>query len=306
MSHVIAILQLMIASNACEATQRSMPVDRLIDRLFDRALTESSHDAGLDTAVLGKPGGAVAMPRSTGLKSHFPLVHSHTPVASAPIRSSHLPQFHGERTQDGWRMGAAWPSLRHQRSQRSSIVRAGEGTEGERGTEPEPKPADAPGVAVPRNVLGGDLESCCTDCHGSGIGTGFYRDGFCSTGLDDIGRHTVCVEVTAEFLEFSKSIGNDLSSPLPKYLFPGVQPGDRWCLCALRWAQAYQAGMAPQVHLKATHELTLQHIELEKLMKYAVDKDEATAEMARLDDSRAMLERAFASPSVPGMNHTAL
>lgn len=306
MSHAIVILQLMVASNTCEATQRSMPVDRLMDRLFDRALSESLHHAGPDTAVLGKPGSDVAMPRSAGLKYHLPPLHSRASVASAPIRSSHLPQFHGEHLQDGWRMGAAWPSLRHQRSQRSSVVRAGEGTEGERGTEPEPKPADGPGVAVPRNVLGGDLESCCTDCHGSGIGTGFYRDGHCSTGQDDIGRHTVCVEVTPEFLEFSKSIGNDLSSPLPKYLFPGVQPGDRWCLCALRWVQAYQAGMAPQVHLKATHELTLQNMDLKTLMSYAVDKDEATAEMTRLDDSRSMLERAFSSPSVLDMNHTAL
>ena len=102
-------------------------------------------------------------------------------------------------------------------------------------------PAKGPGISVPRNVLGGDLECCCADVRGSGIGTGFYRDGHCSTGQDDEGRHTVCIEATADFLEFSASVGNDLSTPNPQWMFPGVMPGDQWCLCAARYAQAVQA-----------------------------------------------------------------
>jgi uncharacterized protein len=81
----------------------------------------------------------------------------------------------------------------------------------------------------PRNVLGGDLELCCSDPM-----TGFYRDGYCRTGVDDTGRHTVCIEVTEEFLKFSKAVGNDLSTPMPQYAFPGLKEGDKWCLCMLR------------------------------------------------------------------------
>lgn len=100
--------------------------------------------------------------------------------------------------------------------------------------------------------------------------TGFYRDGCCNTGEDDFGVHTVCVEVTAEFLEFSKRMGNDLSTPHPEFQFPGLQPGDRWCLCASRWVEAWKAGMAPKVLLEATHERTLDFIELDVLVKFAV------------------------------------
>ncbi|GIV34039.1 MAG: hypothetical protein KatS3mg031_1574 [Chitinophagales bacterium] len=99
--------------------------------------------------------------------------------------------------------------------------------------------------------------------------TGFYRDGCCNTGEDDIGVHTVCVVVTAEFLEFSKSRGNDLSTPRPEYMFPGLQPGDRWCICAARWVEAWKASKAPKVILEATHERTLDYVSLEELVKFA-------------------------------------
>jgi uncharacterized protein (DUF2237 family) len=117
-----------------------------------------------------------------------------------------------------------------------------------------------------KNVLGGELASCSTDPM-----TGFYRDGCCNTGADDLGLHTVCVEVTAEFLEFSKSRGNDLSTPNSMYRFPGLVPGDRWCLCAARWKEAYDAGMAPRVVLEATHMSTLEFASIEELQQHAVD-----------------------------------
>lgn len=116
----------------------------------------------------------------------------------------------------------------------------------------------------PKNVLGGELKSCCTDPM-----TGFYRDGTCNTGPDDTGKHTVCIRATDEFLAFSKSVGNDLSTPMPQYDFPGVKDGDQWCLCVTRWQQAFEAGMAPQVVLEATHESALQIVKLEDLRKHA-------------------------------------
>ena len=155
-------------------------------------------------------------------------------------------------------------------------------------------PFSGPGLDVPRNVLGGELQCCCSDVGGSGIGTGFYRDGFCSTGVDDQGRHTVCLQATAEFLEFSASVGNDLSTPMPQWSFPGVRPGDQWCLCAERWVQAFRAGKAPKLWLKATHEKTLQHVPLEILLEYGCDKEEATAEQDRLDAMRAQLQKSVA------------
>jgi uncharacterized protein (DUF2237 family) len=118
----------------------------------------------------------------------------------------------------------------------------------------------------PRNVLGGELQSCCTDPM-----TGFYRDGYCRTGPDDTGRHTVCIIATDEFLAYSKSAGNDLSTPMPQYSFPGLKAGDKWCLVAMRWQQALDDGMAPQVVLGSTHESALQMIKLEDLKLYAVD-----------------------------------
>ena len=120
----------------------------------------------------------------------------------------------------------------------------------------------------PKNVLGGELKSCCTDPM-----TGFYRDGYCRTGADDTGRHTVCILATDDFLAFSKSAGNDLSTPMPQYAFPGLQEGDKWCLCMLRWREALNAGMAPQVFLDATHEAALTIVSLEDLKRYAVDSE---------------------------------
>ncbi|GIW96682.1 MAG: hypothetical protein KatS3mg111_0015 [Pirellulaceae bacterium] len=115
-----------------------------------------------------------------------------------------------------------------------------------------------------KNVLGTDLEVCSTDPL-----TGFYRDGCCNTGADDLGLHTVCAEVTEDFLRFSKSRGNDLSTPIPEYGFPGLKEGDRWCLCVLRWKEAYEAGVAPLVNLRATHISVLEFVDLEILKEYA-------------------------------------
>lgn len=127
-------------------------------------------------------------------------------------------------------------------------------------TPEEGRPGRAPSI----NVLGGVLEPCSTRPV-----TGFYRDGCCNTGSDDIGLHTVCVVMTAEFLVFSKSRGNDLSTPMPQYSFAGLQPGDRWCLCASRWKEAFDAGAAPQVVLEATHAVTLHVVSLGDLKQHA-------------------------------------
>jgi uncharacterized protein (DUF2237 family) len=117
-----------------------------------------------------------------------------------------------------------------------------------------------------RNVLGGELEECGTDPV-----TGFYRDGCCNTGLEDLGSHTVCAVVTSEFLAHQKSVGNDLSTPRPEYGFAGLRPGDRWCVCAARWLQAYADGAASPVVLAATHRRALEVIPMEALQEYAVD-----------------------------------
>lgn len=100
--------------------------------------------------------------------------------------------------------------------------------------------------------------------------TGFYRDGCCNTGGDDRGVHTVCVEVTSAFLEFSSDMGNDLSTPAPHFGFPGLQPGDHWCLCAARWKQALEEGMAPPVILEATHMSTIEYVSIEDLKEHAL------------------------------------
>ncbi|NEP02291.1 MAG: DUF2237 domain-containing protein [Symploca sp. SIO2E9] len=117
-----------------------------------------------------------------------------------------------------------------------------------------------------RNVLGGKLEICCTSPL-----TGFYRDGKCNTGAGDFGVHIVCAQVTEEFLSFTKMRGNDLSTPVPMYSFPGLKPGDCWCLCASRWQEALDAGVAPPVVLSATHAAALEHLSLEDLKKHAVE-----------------------------------
>ena len=116
-----------------------------------------------------------------------------------------------------------------------------------------------------RNVLGTELMTCSKKPM-----TGFFRDGCCNTSAEDLGAHTVCVELTAEFLMFSKEAGNDLSTPRPEFGFAGLKPGDRWCLCASRWKEALDAGAAPQVVLEATHAVTLHVHSLDDLKKYAV------------------------------------
>jgi len=115
-----------------------------------------------------------------------------------------------------------------------------------------------------RNVLGEPLETCSRDPL-----TGFYRNGCCETGSEDVGEHTVCVQVTAEFLDFSRAHGNDLTTPVPAASFPGLLPGDRWCVCAARWLEAYDDGMAPPVRLEACDASTLELIPLELLQQHA-------------------------------------
>jgi len=117
-----------------------------------------------------------------------------------------------------------------------------------------------------RNVLGERLESCSMKPM-----TGFFRNGCCDTSREDVGSHTVCVVMTAEFLAFSKARGNDLSTPMPEYGFAGLKPGDRWCLCAPRWQEAFAAGQAPRVVLRASHEGALDHCTLADLKRFAVD-----------------------------------
>src|SRR4051812_41820729 len=117
-----------------------------------------------------------------------------------------------------------------------------------------------------KNVLGTALEACSTRPM-----TGFFRNGCCDTIPQDVGSHTVCVVMTAEFLAFSKAAGNDLSTPMPEHGFPGLKAGDRWCLCAPRWQEALDAGQAPRVALRATHAQALDYCRLEDLKKYAAD-----------------------------------
>lgn len=119
---------------------------------------------------------------------------------------------------------------------------------------------------VERNVLGSELEECSTDPL-----TGFFRDGSCHTGPKDVGSHTICAVVTAEFLEHQRSIGNDLVTPMPQYRFPGLVPGDRWCVTAVNWARAYNDGAAAPVVLAATNQAVLAIVPLEALQEHAVD-----------------------------------
>jgi uncharacterized protein len=120
--------------------------------------------------------------------------------------------------------------------------------------------------AMERNVLGGRLESCSSEPL-----TGFYRDGCCRTGLEDFGSHTICAVVSAEFLEYQASIGNDLSTPMRGYNFPGVKPGDRWCVTTHAWLRAHEEGVAAFVVLASTHERALEVVPLDVLKEYAVD-----------------------------------
>jgi uncharacterized protein len=118
-----------------------------------------------------------------------------------------------------------------------------------------------------RNVLGGPLQCCCTKPM-----TGYFRDGYCRTDASDVGSHTVCVIMTEDFLIYSLEMGNDLITPMPQWGFPGLGPGDKWCLCASRWWQAYQHGKAPKVVLEASHERALDVCELTALIDYAADE----------------------------------
>lgn len=115
------------------------------------------------------------------------------------------------------------------------------------------------------NVLGTELQPCCFEPK-----TGFYRDGYCHTGPQDVGTHVVCAEMTEEFLTYTASRGNDLSTPVPAYNFPGLKPGDKWCLCVSRWKEAYDAGVAPGVVLERTHEKALQYVSLEMLRAHEI------------------------------------
>jgi uncharacterized protein (DUF2237 family) len=120
------------------------------------------------------------------------------------------------------------------------------------------------------NVVGGELQPCSAQPL-----TGFYRDGCCATGPEDVGSHTVCAVMTEEFLEFSKVAGNDLSTPRPEWEFPGLEPGDRWCVCALRWLEAERAGCAPPVVLGATHERALEVVPIDALLARSVASETA-------------------------------
>lgn len=115
-----------------------------------------------------------------------------------------------------------------------------------------------------KNIFGEPIKACSYNPL-----TGFYRNGCCDTGIDDHGRHTVCAIMTNEFLQFSKAKGNDLSTPVPQFNFPGLKHGDRWCLCVLRWKEAYEAGCAPYIDLEATNEKSLDFVEMESLLEYA-------------------------------------
>jgi uncharacterized protein len=129
-----------------------------------------------------------------------------------------------------------------------------------------PSAGSGPAASPARNVLGGELESCSLSPL-----TGFYRNGCCDTGPEDLGVHTVCAQVTEEFLAFSQARGNDLSTPNPDFGFSGLSPGDRWCLCASRWLEAWEAGVAPPVFLAGTHEATLAVMPIELLLDHALD-----------------------------------
>jgi uncharacterized protein len=123
-------------------------------------------------------------------------------------------------------------------------------------------------MAESRNVMGGVLQTCCLSPM-----TGFYRDGLCQTGPQDVGVHVVCAQLTEAFLRYTKAQGNDLSTPRPEYNFPGLKPGDQWCLCAARWKEALDDGVAPPVVLAATHKAALEYVSLADLQNNAVEPD---------------------------------
>ncbi|MDL1898536.1 DUF2237 domain-containing protein [Anaerolineae bacterium CFX7] len=124
------------------------------------------------------------------------------------------------------------------------------------------------GHLEPKNVLGGFLEACCFHPL-----TGFYRNGGCDTGDEDMGLHVVCAQMTQAFLDFTRARGNDLTTPAPEYDFPGLKPGDKWCLGVYRWKEALAAGVAPPVFLRATHRRALEVVTLQELQAHALDRD---------------------------------
>lgn len=130
-----------------------------------------------------------------------------------------------------------------------------------------------------KNVFGGELIACSTDPM-----TGFFRTGTCDTCGDDAGMHTVCAEVTDEFLQFSQQVGNDLTTPRPEYRFPGLRQGDRWCICLPRWIEALEAGVAPKILLEATHMSAIEHISMDTLLQYGLDSDKAPPPAADTDE----------------------
>jgi len=134
-------------------------------------------------------------------------------------------------------------------------------------------------VTTGRNVLGEPLQACGTDPM-----TGFYRDGCCDSGPDDLGSHTVCAVVTADFLEHQRRVGNDLSTPRPEYQFPGLVPGDRWCVVAVRWLQAYRDGVAAPVVLASTNERALEVIPIDALVEHGVDVPDDASELDSFGD----------------------
>lgn len=127
-------------------------------------------------------------------------------------------------------------------------------------------PPISSGEPTSKNVLGQTLKPCCTNPM-----TGFYRNGICETGPDDYGTHVVCAVMTQSFLNYTKSKGNDLCTPLPAYRFPGLKPGDKWCLCALRWKEAFEAGMAPPVILESTHQKALHYLKFTDLKSHQLE-----------------------------------
>lgn len=133
-------------------------------------------------------------------------------------------------------------------------------------------------MTMASNVLGTELQTCSNDPL-----TGFYRDGCCNTGGDDAGVHVVCVRVTDQFLQFSATRGNDLSTPMPQYGFPGLKEGDRWCLCASRWKEALDAGVAPRVFLEGTHMATLEYATLGELQAHSIENDSAQNDTTESD-----------------------
>jgi len=130
-----------------------------------------------------------------------------------------------------------------------------------------------------KNVFGGELIACSTDPM-----TGFFRTGTCDTCGDDAGMHTVCAELTKEFLQFSQQVGNDLTTPRPEYRFPGLKPGDRWCICLPRWVEALEAGVAPRIVLEATHMSAIEHISMDTLLEYGLDSDKAPPSTTESDE----------------------